>query len=250
MATVRSISLCGSVPVEPRPRTKEKETPGGSGIVQPCAALPPNTGITLVADVAGSTQANDAFWGEKCSLIPSNALFLVLKMGDVVDFFKPADAGTTYCEMLLAHNKHQWSPDGMNWFAVGFGGNSNNGGSAQLWPQVHGGEGDVREYLSFWGHDAGRAGGCCSTSTVVFNTDWSKSFSLSYALPLHPLPPNTGMSLVADVAGTTRADDAFWAEQCKGIPSNTLFIVVDMGTVRDFFKPIDPATTTYCDMLQ
>ena len=40
------------------------------------------------------------------------------------------------------------------------------------------------------------------------------------------------MSLVVDVAGTTKTTDAYWAEQCKSIPSNTVFIVIEMGDVR------------------
>ena len=52
------------------------------------------------------------------------------------------------------------------------------------------------------------------------------------------LGPNTGMVLVADVAGTTKANDAYWAERCQSIPENTPFIVIDMGTVRfSYFKP-------------
>ena len=55
---------------------------------------------------------------------------------------------------------------------------------------------------------------------------------MSYVTPkLQPLPLNTKSSLVTEVAGTTVANDAFWAEECKKIPSNTLFIVVDMGAV-------------------
>lgn len=49
--------------------------------------------------------------------------------------------------------------------------------------------------------------------------------------PLQPLPPNTGMSLVADVPGTTVANDAFWAEKCTTIPSTARGITVDMGAV-------------------
>lgn len=236
----------------------------GSCIIQSCAALPPNTGITEVADVAGTTVANDAFWQSRCASIPSNALFLVLKMGDVVDFFKPANAGTTtYCEMLQAHDKHQWSPNGVEWFAVDFVSrrSSHKGGSAAGWPRDNA-EGDARSYLSFWGYD-GRfttlSGGCCSSSTSVDQTypslpdhtfkEWGQSFTVSYALLLQPLPPNTGMSLVANVPGTTLANDAYWAARCKTIPASTLFLVLDMGTVRDFFKPAD-AATTYCEMLQ
>ena len=52
------------------------------------------------------------------------------------------------------------------------------------------------------------------------------------AAELQPLPPSTGMSLVVEVAGTTKANDAFWKEKCKKIPSNTECVVVDMGAVR------------------
>lgn len=112
---------------------------GPCSIVKPCGALPPNTGMTLVADVAGTAAANDTYWAGKCTSIPSTALFLVLKMGDVLDFFKPADASTSYCDMLQARNKHQWSPNGVDWFAIEFYDPSNdNGGSAQWWPRDKG----------------------------------------------------------------------------------------------------------------
>ena len=212
--------------------------------------LPPNTGMSLIANVPGTTKANDAYWAEKCKVIPSSTLFLVLDMGTVRDFFKPADATTTYCEMLQARNKHQWSPNGVDWFAADFLVRSDyNGGSAEWWPRDKGVEGDARKFLSFWGSE-GFGGGCCSTSPAVHYTgSWKISFTLSYALPLPPLPLNIGMSLVANVAGTTKTKDAYWAEKCKAIPSSTLFLVLDMGAVRDFFKPAD-ATTTYCEMLQ
>lgn len=48
---------------------------------------------------------------------------------------------------------------------------------------------------------------------------------------LQPLPPNTGTSLVVDVAGTTKTTDVYWAKQCKTIPSNAVFIVIEMGDV-------------------
>lgn len=148
--------------------------------VRPCAALPPNTRITLVAEVAGTTRANDAYWRSECPSIPANALFLVLKMGDVVDFFKPADAGTSYCDMLQAHNKHQWSPNGVDWVAVDFY-SAHYGGSNGGWPRDKV-EGDAREHLSFWGHEEARyPGGCCSTSTAVARTD-----ERNWAAPLTP----------------------------------------------------------------
>lgn len=54
--------------------------------------------------------------------------------------------------------------------------------------------------------------------------------------------------LVANVAGKVVTDDAYWAVKCKIIPSNALFIVVEMGAVRDHFKPVEGAT--FCEMLQ
>lgn len=51
------------------------------------------------------------------------------------------------------------------------------------------------------------------------------------AAELQPLPPNIGMSLAVEVAGTTKATDAFWAEHCQKIPSNAKCIVVEMVDV-------------------
>lgn len=146
--------------------------------------------------------------------------------------------------MLQTYNKSQWSPNGVKWFDIDVSGGGSNGGSAKWWPRDNGRVGDERVRLSYWGqddpHDDGLTGGCCSSSTDVDVTHpslpgsptyWAQSFTMSYAIQLQPLPPNTGMSLVANVAGTTQADDAFWAENCKTIPANTQLLVLDMGAV-------------------
>eukprot|EP00729_Bicosta_minor_P032641 gene32641-biopygen1724 len=208
--------------------------------------------MTLVASVESTTVANDKYWAEQCTSIPLNALFLVLKMGDVIDFFKPVNATTTYCDMLQAHDKHQWSPNGVDWSTPVYDAFDENGSSQSDWPKSNSGrKDDARQYLSIWGRDDSRPakGGCCSNSYSDYNSGFGKEFALSYAVSLQPLPLNTGMTLVADVAGTTIANDTFWAVECQKIPDNTEFLVLDMGAVRDFFKPID-ATTSYCDMLQ
>ena len=44
-------------------------------------------------------------WTEKCSLIPEDAPYLKLKMGEVVDYFKPIE-GKTICEMLNSKIYH------------------------------------------------------------------------------------------------------------------------------------------------
>ena len=58
--------------------------------------------------VDGNTKADNAFWEEKCLHVPHNADYVVVKMGDVFDFFRPVE-GATYCEMLTSHDKHEWS---------------------------------------------------------------------------------------------------------------------------------------------
>lgn len=50
------------------------------------------------------------------------------------------------------------------------------------------------------------------------------------------------MVLVADVAGTTKANDAYWAEACKKIPSTAIGITVDMSLVRP-----EPYVELRCD---
>ena len=177
------------------------------------------------------------------------------------DFFRPVE-GATFCEMLQSHDKHEWSADGVVWVDITFWDNSYsiNGGSANWWPRDNGLDLDERYHLSFWGADlnSGHSGGCCSSSISENLTYpslsgqdafWGQPFTLNYFSDLQPLPPNTSMSLVADVPGTTLANDAFWAVECLKIPSNTVFIALDMGVVRDFFKPIN-AETSYCEMLQ
>eukprot|EP00729_Bicosta_minor_P032611 gene32611-biopygen9561 len=219
---------------------------------------PPNTGMSLVAAIPGTTVANDAFWAEPCKLIPSTARGITVDMGAVRDFFRPVE-GSSFCEMLTSYNKHQWSADGETWVDVDFYSNSGfNGGSADWWPRDDGRAGDARRYLSFWGDDGSRTGGCCSSSTGVERTYpslpgngaitwWGQPFTLNYFDDLQPLPPNTGMSLVAAVPGTTVADDAFWAVECQKIPSTARGITVDMGAVRDFFRPVEGSS--FCEML-
>lgn len=99
----------------------------------------------------------------------------------VRDFIRPIDSETSYCEMLQAHNKHQWSSDGLTWVTPDFYRSDipHNGGSATNWPRDKGRAGDERVHLSFWGdaRDDGRTGGCCSTSTATYSTGsyWGQS---------------------------------------------------------------------------
>ena len=110
------------------------------------------------------------------NLIPSNALYLKIVMGDVVDYFKPVE-GKTYSEMLQSNLLHQWSSDGKNWvIPTYYPGADHFGGSANGYPT------DGRSYLSFWGHTRGNVyGGCCTYSynnAVV----WNKAFIIFYGI--------------------------------------------------------------------
>ena len=133
---------------------------------------PPYTETFLVANVAGTTPADDIFWDVHCQVIPSSTLFIIVQMGNVFDFFRPI-GDASYCDMLQAHTKHEWSSDGVTWITPDFDSDSDsdpNGGSERNWPdEVR--DGDARSYLSFWGTDyKSLTGGCCSTSTAVYET--------------------------------------------------------------------------------
>ena len=100
------------------------------------AAAAPATTLTLVADVTGTTTANDTFWAAKCGAIPSTALFVRLTMGTAVDHFKPVN-GASWCAMLASDNLHQWSRTGADgsWVVPGYVGIPDyNGGSATDYP--------------------------------------------------------------------------------------------------------------------
>jgi hypothetical protein len=219
------------------------------------SALPPGTAITVFAEVAATDQATDAYWTEKCTLVPTTALYVVVLMGDVQDYFKPTAKKTTWCQMLTSSTDHQWSNDGSIWRTPthrdlsGF-----NGGSANDWPLTNV-EGDERSQLSAWGHDTatlGTTGGCCSNSYSTSGTVWRQAFKMAYGVPLQavqPPPPFTSVFVFVDADGKTILTDDYWAEQCQQIPAATTYLMLEMGDTRDFLKPIDDATT-WCQMLQ
>jgi hypothetical protein len=138
--------------------------------------------------------------------------------------------------MLTSHDQHVWSATGLDgsWVVPGYyQTDDHNGGSAIDYPKDTV-AGDARRHFSFWGSDSARTGGCCSTSTGEYRTGWDKSFTLSYGVIDLPLPPpNTALILVAEVAGTILANDAFWTARCDAIPEAALYARLVMGTVRD-----------------
>jgi hypothetical protein len=200
--------------------------------------------------MAGTTRANKAYWADACLKVPEDASYLVLVMGEVHDFFKPVD-GATWCSMLAANNKHQWSPNGLVWRIPAYDTSPSyprSGGSVANWPKMNI-AGDGRKHLSSWGHCYGD-GGCCSTSYVDEDEGWNQPFTLGYGVLFHvaqPPPLDTTITVFATVAATTKANNDYWNEKCKEIPDDATYLMLDIGEVRDFFKPTDGATM--CHML-
>ena len=111
-------------------------------------------------------------YSKDCNLIPSDASYIKLIMGAVIDYYKPIP-GKTFCEMLQSDKLHQWSSDGKNWaipsyFTHGLG------GSARLYPA------DGRSYLSFWGGNNYK-GGCCHNS-FGDKEGWKRPFNIFYGI--------------------------------------------------------------------
>jgi hypothetical protein len=70
---------------------------------------------------------------------------------------------------------------------------------------------------------------------------------LERASAQQPPPLNTAIVVFATVAGNIQANDAYWKKKCKDVPADATFLMLDMGSVRDYFSPIDGASI--CQML-
>ena len=57
------------------------------------------------------------------------------------------------------------------------------------------------------------------------------TFTLAGASSSHP--PNTALTLVANVSSTTLANDDYWEGKCGAIPEVALFVRLEMGTVSE-----------------
>jgi hypothetical protein len=55
---------------------------------------------------------------------------------------------------------------------------------------------------------------------------------------LHQPPANTGISVFAMVRESqVNTNAAYWGARCKDIAAQAAWLVLDMGDVRDYFKP-------------
>ena len=142
----------------------------------------------LVVETDGQDVFDKKFWKNKCKEIPENAEYIKVKMGIVIDYFKPVE-GSTFCEMLLSKSKHQWSPDGKK-FQIPIYGDTHLlinelGGSAKNWPRDNDIEEDSRWRLAVWGNAQGiHKGGCCDNDYEGngYPGQWAQAFQMFYII--------------------------------------------------------------------
>lgn len=73
----------------------------------PQPALKPDQKLSV--EVHADTDANFLVWDTFCALMPQNAAYMKVTMGDVADFYKPTeDDAPNWCHMLMNNNKHLW----------------------------------------------------------------------------------------------------------------------------------------------
>ena len=84
-------------PQAPKPQIKKK------------ASARKRVRVVELVRVAGTTHANRSFWKQHCTVIPPEALWVVVDMGNVRDFFKPI-GNATFCDMLTSRRLHAWNP--------------------------------------------------------------------------------------------------------------------------------------------
>jgi len=147
-------------------------------------SLKENPSDAVCTDVmmnSGSEKADVEFWKTKCEETPTDALMVRVKMGAVIDFFKPT-GNASYCDMFTSGNRHQWSFDGTRWAVPEYDGGARFlGGSSKFWPENQAQYlGDKRQRLSSWGSRTTEVGGCCSENYDRGVPAWEKSFKVGY----------------------------------------------------------------------
>lgn len=201
---------------------------------------------TTFVEVDGNSSVLDSFWGEACRNISANATMIRLRMGRVVDFFKPG-AGQDMCSMLKNGTGFEWSNDGKTWVSVPPPENTTLGGSQRHWPS------DGRSHLSFWGQKGtdGYTGGCCHYQPDGTDTaDWGRAFAVDYCETEEKFNFQHAGDCTdfANVSAETAATEAFWAAKCDSIPSEAVCVRETMGTAVDYFMPVPGSNV--CEMLK
>jgi hypothetical protein len=131
---------------------------------------------TPLVTVAGSFNADKAYWGEMCKKVPLTAGFVKVALGDSIDYYRPP-TGSTWCDMLPYNNVHKWSKDGETWVTPKYEIGGNLGGANLSGVET----GDARTKASSWGSAViSETGGWGYSSSDDKKPGWGKSFTMSY----------------------------------------------------------------------
>ena len=123
----------------------------------------------------GSEVLDAAYWAETCQGVPADATMVLIKMGSVVDYYRP-NQGVSFCEMFTSEAvNHQFSRDGSQWVTPSDYGGHFGGSNAN---DVPADPDDGRTYLTFWG-SSGSPGGCCHSS-YSDGAAWGQAFEIVY----------------------------------------------------------------------
>eukprot|EP00930_Biecheleria_cincta_P000595 TRINITY_DN101337_c0_g1_i1.p1 TRINITY_DN101337_c0_g1~~TRINITY_DN101337_c0_g1_i1.p1 ORF type:complete len:112 (-),score=19.65 TRINITY_DN101337_c0_g1_i1:122-412(-) len=88
-------------------------------------------------EMNANTRYGVRFFNASCGKIPTWAEYTQIKMGSVLDYFKP-QKNHSVCDMLQSSSLHQWSHDGLSWMSVVYSPEQKHlGGSVNQWPRSH-----------------------------------------------------------------------------------------------------------------
>ena len=185
--------------------------------------LPLNTGVHVFKRVVDDSRTYDAVWRQDedaCSKVPRSAIYIMVAVGTKRDFYRPAK-GTCFCDMFsLSRTNYEWSFDGTNWVSS----------RTQASPTFEA----AKHHLSY---------------SYELISSLGRSYTFAYGLGLQPPPPNTFLSVNSFVEldeQTTAGTLMYWQSKCTAVPADAAYAMMDMGAVRDYFKPIKGAS--WCDM--
>jgi hypothetical protein len=83
---------------------------------------PPSNTITVEFAVNDGTVAgNDTFWSERCLQVPSVATYVMVVMGEVIDYFKPIEGAREKkrCQLVRHAYFSKQTPMVIRWVELG-----------------------------------------------------------------------------------------------------------------------------------
>jgi len=137
--------------------------------------------------------------------------------------------------------KHEFSRDGVKWVTP-TDHSGHYGGSVHNQIPDASANGDKRNYLSFWGSE-GSNGGCCHSS-YSDGAKWGQAFTIIVDAPVPPPGPPMGVLMSTD--GKKKLNSAYWKQKCKEVPTDATMILLEMGSVVDYYRP--GKGKSWCDM--